>query len=1170
MWVPGEAWNLQGAEGSCPYPMDTCPCVRQCSKRRFSDLPRIPGSNGSKLGSSGVGWKLEHRISHIVAGRTAIPDDVREAESPFVSWSPICGHGAGSMECSGFGISSRDGVVAEQKKRVEDCKAGEKGGSNAFTKKEAKVSEKAKAPGRGGRKVDRSVKQSGKSFLPHVHHDNPAVNSSDQHPSFVPHTADRPSNGCRSEALGDNLHNGLGLGDIIVGPDNRPAGDSSEVGGSYLSTSWSYLKWCASLVPMVLRSRTPFASFLSQSIKLSKIPSGRSGLASTFFPVPIPLFGVFGRIPESSSASVRHARQISRATHVIVMALNFWHFGGHVCDLELLRREPTCQHLSLFKRLRFLIKSDWPAEVPHLPKAGRKFPQLVARISELSECLTNIGPSSNPYEKAFSGVDVPLDNSAMPELSPYRDLDPSRLRIKGNGLWDATSFLDDELSMVYREPAVIRFSEEPTVVPNMRDSRETLGQLARLWDSRGLLFIHDRPVGHSSHVRVFNTLKSISQDRQIGDRRAMNSQEAKVCGPSSDLPAGSDLTSLIVCPHSERITISITDRSDFYHQFKSSPSRARANTLFPSIPISLVKGTAAYKNFLAGVLKKKVREQVGDHLEGFVPSPVLISPDPGCLWISFNSVLQGDHAGVEIATESHANLLRSHGLLQPNERLVASSPLKSFSEAQGLVIDDFFAISIQDKSTPPELSLSTTAYNMAQAAYLEAGLAGSPEKDLVSVNEGKVIGAYVNGGHRATSRGMVVVGSPIEKRLGLSVLTLMVSQLKYTSDSLHLCLLGGWTSILGFRRPLMSVLQDAFHVVDQNHFDANHPKLVHLPRKVATELVLLAVLMPLGVTDIAAPLDKSIYCTDASLSKGAILEAEVPDKILRVLYRTSISKGAYTKMLSGRTSLLKTHDWKYEEEPFEEDNAFGISGPSPERPIAFSFEFIEVYAGSSKITKYLELKGIICGPPLDLSLSEEFDLSQSRVISWLTFLVSSKKLRAFVIEPPCTTFSIMRRPRLRSKEKPLGFRPKEEKTHTGNMLACRGGQLLHTGARHKAFGLLETPYSSYMKHMPFWKALEGYDCFRTVRCDSCRYGSPHLKSFRFLCLNISTDLISSRCICQSRHLQVQGSLTKSSAIYTDQLAESIAMTFVSALRPPAVDEPSEKPAYIWAGEFVGE
>lgn len=480
--------------------------------------------------------------------------------------------------------------------------------------------------------------------------------------------------------------------------------------------------------------------------------------------------------------------------------------------------------------------------------------------------------------------------------------------------------------MVYREPAVIRFSDEPTVVPNMRDSQETLGQLARLWDSRGLLFIHDHPVGHSSHVRIF---KSVSQDRQIGDRRAMNSQEAKVCGPSSELPAGSDLTSLIVCLRTERITISITDRSDFYHQFRSSPSRARTNTLFPSIPVELVKGTAAYERFLAGASKKKVREQVGDHLEGYVPSSVLVPPEPGCLWISFNSVLQGDHAGVEIATESHANLLRSHGLLQPKEHLVASSPLRSFSGAQGLVIDDFFAISIQDKSTPHDRSMSSLAYEKAQTAYRHAGLEGSPEKDLVSVSEGKVIGAYVNGGHRATSRGMVVVGSPVEKRLGLSVLLLMVSQLQSTSDSLHLCLLGGSTSILGLRRPLMSVLQEAFHVVDQNDFDANRPKLVHLSRKVATELVLLAVLMPLAVSDIAAPLDKSIYCTDASLSKGAILEAEVEDHILRVLYRTSISKGAYTKMLSGRTSVLKTHDWKFEEEPFEEDDVYGSPGTSP-------------------------------------------------------------------------------------------------------------------------------------------------------------------------------------------------------------------------------------------------
>lgn len=145
--------------------------------------------------------------------------------------------------------------------------------------------------------------------------------------------------------------------------------------------------------------------------------------------------------------------------------------------------------------------------------------------------------------------------------------------------------------------------------------------------------------------------------------------------------------------------------------------------------------------------------------------------------------------------------------------------------------------------------------------------------------------------------------------------------------------------------------------------------------------------------------------------------------------------------------------------------------------------------------------GIRCGPPLDLSYSEEYNLRYVHVVSWLTFLVSEKRLRAFALEPPCTTFSIMRRPRLRSKHKPLGFKPKEEKTGGGNILACRSGQLMYVGTWHDAIGLLETPYSSYMKHMPFWRILETYDAFRTVRCDSCRYGSPHLKSFRFLCLS---------------------------------------------------------------------
>lgn len=1014
-----------------------------------------------------------------------------------------------------------------------------------------------------------SKRRLGGSLPPHEHNDPHLDNSRvsgdsfEKQPGLV--TVD-PYLAYKSQGHADEEC--LGCGDRTSCPEEHPIRCSDlERPSLHNSSDWSYLKWCVNLVPLVLRSRTPLACFVAKTISLSKTFSTREGLASTFFPVPIPFFDVFGRTPRSSSASSRHSYHISRAIHVVVMTLNFWHFGGSWCDLELLRREPSCQHLCLFKRLRFLIKSDWPAKIPDLPKAGRKFPQLIARLSELSECLTRIGPSANPYERQFSGCDVPADNSVLPELSPYRDLDPDRLRIKGSGKWDATPFLGDGLCMIYRDPACIKFTDVPSVVPANRDSPETVGKLARLWDTRGLLFLHDKPVGSSSHVRIFNTLKSATQDRQIGDRRALNSQEARIYGgPSSDLPAGCDITSLVINPKHQSIAISITDRSDFYHQFLSTPSRAVANTVPPCVPISLLSGTTAMDVFLSSRKKNKGRERTGDHLDANTPTSLLV-PDPGHLWVSFNSILQGDHSGVEIATESHSNLLGSWGLLHPTCRLVASSPLKSFEEAQGLVIDDFFALSIQDKHTPPEETLSAAAYRRAQSAYNSHGLEGSPEKDIVAQPEGKVIGAYINGGRRATSRGMVLVGAPIEKRLGLSVLSLFVSQLAYTSDSLHLCLIGGWTSVLGYRRPLMSVLQSAYHVVDMTSFDANRPKLVPLTREVATELVTLAVLMPLATSDIAAPISNKLFCTDASLKKGAILETTLDEKVMNVLYRATINKGSYTRLLSPASAVLKTHDWTFEE---SDEDGEGDANESPERPWAFFYEFIEVYAGSSKITKVLNSLGVVCGPALDLSLSEEFDLRFAHAISWLTFMVTNKRLRAYALEPPCTTFSIMRRPRLRSRQRPLGFKPRESKTELGNILANRSGQLMYIGARHNAIGLLETPYSSYMKHMPFWRTLETYDVFKTVRCDSCRYGSPHLKSFRFLCLNLDTSLISDRCVCTTRHIQIEGSLTKSSAIYTDQLADSIGRSFFNALRKPASDDVAEKSPFGLESLLVNE
>lgn len=103
--------------------------------------------------------------------------------------------------------------------------------------------------------------------------------------------------------------------------------------------------------------------------------------------------------------------------------------------------------------------------------------------------------------------------------------------------------------------------------------------------------------------------------------------------------------------------------------------------------------------------------------------------------------------------------------------------------------------------------------------------------------------------------------------------------------------------------------------------------------------------------------------------------------------------------------------------------------------------------------------------------------------------------------------------------------------------------MLCIGRRNSVVGLLETPNSSKLKNMPSWKALSSHPDVFSTRCDSCRYGSIHLKSFKFLSVGMRLRFASLRCNRSGPHVPVQGALTKLSATYTDQLSEALAKDF---------------------------
>ena len=1131
------------------------------SRGQHAPLERAFGSDSCSARTGFDGWQLACCILDQPAGRASSPDLCPESSEPlfpgeaFLSAHPSC------LECNCFGVSQRDGTFEHKESRSEGqawpCSSTEEFRSScaAVLSEEAQVSQEAQGQSRfipkdgciGNDKTGNTVEDraefdrpfDGKPSSSFCCRDDTLSNCLDPHDQCPPSVSIE----FHCEVPGGHRHlpphdEALAKTDAFLNALLDAAPKVEDVKHRTLS----YPKWCSEILGNVLKTRTPFAAFLCKTLRLSRL--GRSSARPTpaFFPIPIPTMGVGARMTRSSSSVARHNRRLNRAVHTVVAALNFWHSGGSFDDMELLRRVPSDQHLCLYGRIRALIESDGAAEIGTIPSSGRRFNELVARLGDLSAFLTRHGIASSPYEKCFDGVPLDQQKEVEPDMQPYHDLCPAKIKLHGRANWGPGPYLSDELYMAFREPKSLLRNLPAPKGPLIRDTPEVAAELALKWDSLSLLQVHAEMIHADSPVRIFGAFKDPATHRQIGDRRGQNARECIVAGPGRDLPAAADFCELYCDAATSTLRISVTDRKDFYHQLAVSESKAIHNTIGPAIPRSLLEGTQAYSHFLLKESRKGyVRAKHGDHLRQEWDDPEFIGPGPGKIWASFRAILQGDRTGVEVATDAHTAMLQEAGLLDPFSRMVASRPLHDPFLAQGLVIDDYYAVSVEHRGSQPDQSTSAACLRKAKAAYDFHDLAGSPQKDVDAASEGRVIGGYLNASSKATSRGLVTLAAPVAKRLAISYLSLEVAKLPATSDALHLCMIGAWVSLLGFRRPLMSVLQQSFHLVDSTNFNRDHPKVIHLPRSVANELTLLAVLMPLAVTDLSVPFADEIFCTDASTKKGAILSAPVSPEISEVLWKTARSKGAYSRLLTPVESLLKKLD-AFEELPHREESL------NLERPLAYHYEFIEVFSGAAKISDFLAQWNIVVGPPLDLSESLEYDLGNVRVIEWLSFLVAEHRLTSFFLGPPCTTFSIMRRPRLRSRERPHGFDPADSQTTTGNLLACRSCQLMKVGSMNDAAGMLETPYSSYMKWLPAWQVIKSLPNTEEVRTDSCRFGSPHLKSFRLLGLNLDMESLALKCKCRSKHLQVEGTYTKKSATYTDELAKTIAAIFFKGIR----------------------
>ena len=899
----------------------------------------------------------------------------------------------------------------------------------------------------------------------------------------------------------------------------------------------------------LLGARTPFSFYVLRCILGQR--GIREGPATTaLFPIPLPVMDVWSG-PKGLGVVRRRRLAQRRLLSLVIIALNYIHSPDPWKAFKTLWRRPSKIHLDAHRRLMALVKAGGPSQTFDFLRCGRKSFQLSATLEEIFEALQKLGLSnSSKYHSASSGASVSVRNDCD-ELVPYRPLSAQRVKLTGQGAWDCSDYLSELFYLPFKEPHINMFDIQPPAgaFPDVSGSTgEEEFALGLVWDAKNLLRLFPEelcPKELSSYTRVFGNYKDADADRQIGDRRGQNFREGRLAGPSKSLPTMTSLLQICVARYDEVLCGSATDRKDFYHQFFVTDEKASLNCIFPKFDLSRFLECKAYDAYVEKFLKKPRYDRVahGDMLHG-LSSKGPFPPDMKVV-ACFGAIFQGDHLGVELATDSHSNLFVGAGLLCGESRLRSDFPLAYDNKVDGLVIDDYFCLSREPRDHAADLSSSgsVVAFRKAKATYKKEGLIGSDAKDVIGSLVYKICGAEVDSSLESVDRGVVFAAAPIDKRMSLALFSAASAALPYTSDALHACLLGSWVSVLMMRRQLFAILNESFRVVPHDELNTEKPVLRPMSRKAAEELLLLACLAPVAGSNLAIPFGDRLYATDSSSGKGGIAEAHCDSEVSRALWLAADRKGSSVPLGSGISEIFEDYDPLHEVLPSQPENDAVLRKVGEvDRPIGLRFDFIEVCGGSGVVTKELIKRGIVCGPVFDLSFSNAYDLCDLKVARWLIHLLESDRLKSFLVAPPCTSFSPAAYPSVRSYRQPRGYDQSHPKVHLGNVLALVAICLLFVALKQRKIGLGEQPRRSKMRWLLEWRRLVALGA---VECAvaSCAYGSPHQKEFGLIGVNMLLDGIARRCTRDHVHIPIQGKFTNPSAVYCPGLAVAFADLF---------------------------
>ncbi|CAK0900373.1 unnamed protein product, partial [Prorocentrum cordatum] len=328
--------------------------------------------------------------------------------------------------------------------------------------------------------------------------------------------------------------------------------------------------------------------------------------------------------------------------------------------------------------------------------------------------------------------------------------------------------------------------------------------------------------------------------------------------------------------------------------------------------------------------------------------------------------------------------------------------------------------------------------------------------------------------------------------------------------------------------------------------DRNPHEVFDLSSAACNERALFAVLLPLMATGLSAGWGPHVLASDASHLAGASVKTPASAPTARAFWRQREQRGARTWLYpSGWAAMANPEDGAVLQE--------------------------------ARLMGYLLGRGLRTGPRIDIKCHKYWDLVDSRLAEWIAWLIWQRRVKMTISQVPCTSFSIARHPRLRSRMRPWGFDPSSTPTHLGNVLFRVGMLALfaHLISGHGT-GLHEHPLTAYSWCAHIVEFLLTHKTVDRFDLSMCQFGAPWKKDTSLLVVRGSwLAPMARRCRGGHKHTVLEGGLTPKAALYPhgfcDELSKLIADILDGPTPPPPAESSAPAGAFeaLWLNDYVG-